>query len=51
MIPDIRQQLIDAGMTINDDPDLDAFREAGEAAYETLGLTDVKAAIWSEIGK
>lgn len=50
-IEDIKQELLDAGMTINENPDVDAFREAGEAAYEKLGLTDVKDAIWSEIGK
>jgi len=51
MIPDIKAQLVEQGMTINENPDVDAFREAGEAAYEALGLTDVKATIWSEIGK
>src|SRR5665647_1636871 len=51
MIPEIKEQLIAEGMTINEDVDVEAFREAGEAAYETLGLTDVKATIWSEIGK
>src|SRR5665647_305700 len=51
MIPEIKEQLIAEGMTINENPDVDAFREAGEAAYEALGLTDVKATIWSEIGK
>jgi len=50
-IPDLKAQLIEQGMTINEDPDVDAFREAGEAAYERLGLSDVKATIWSEIGK
>lgn len=51
LIPDIKAQLIEAGMTVNEDPDVDAFREAGEAAYERLGLTEVKATIWEEIGK
>ncbi|GAA4428845.1 C4-dicarboxylate TRAP transporter substrate-binding protein [Georgenia halophila] len=50
-IPDIKQQLLDEGMTINEDPDLEAFREAGEGAYEELGLTDVRDQIWEEIGK
>jgi tripartite ATP-independent transporter DctP family solute receptor len=47
----VKAEIESQGMTINDDPDVDAFREAGEAAYESLGLTDVKEQIWSEIGK
>lgn len=50
-IPAIKEELVAAGMTINEDPDIDAFREAGEAAYEALGLTEVRDQIWSEIGK
>lgn len=50
-IPAIKEELIQHGMTINEDPDVDAFRQAGEAAYEALGLTEVKESIWSEIGK
>ena len=50
-IAEIKQQLLDEGVTINENPDLEAFREAGEAAYEALGLTEVREAIWAEIGK
>lgn len=50
-IPDIKKELEAQGMIINTDPDKDAFRTAGEAAYEVLGLTEVKEKIWSEIGK
>ncbi|QCB94023.1 C4-dicarboxylate TRAP transporter substrate-binding protein [Cellulomonas shaoxiangyii] len=50
-IETIRQELVDAGLTVNENPDVEAFQEAGEAAYETLGLTEVKQAIWSEIDK
>lgn len=50
-VDDVRTELLDQGMTINEDPDVDAFREAGEAAYETLGLTEARDRIWSEIGK
>ncbi|MFD1717711.1 C4-dicarboxylate TRAP transporter substrate-binding protein [Georgenia deserti] len=50
-VADIRQELADAGMTINEDPDVEAFREAGDAAYERLGLTEVRDQIWQEIGK
>lgn len=50
-IPEIKDQLEEQGMRINEDPDVESFREAGEAAYERLGLTEVKNQIWSEIGK
>lgn len=50
-IAEIKEQLLAEGMTINEDPDLEAFREAGEAAYEALGLTEARDAIWEEIGK
>lgn len=48
-----RQALVDAGMTVvpAEDLDLDAFRKAGEAAYETLGLLDARAAVYEEMGK
>jgi hypothetical protein len=38
-------------MTIVDGVDLEAFRAAGEKAYEALGLTEAKAKVQSEIGK
>jgi tripartite ATP-independent transporter DctP family solute receptor len=50
-VDEVKADLVEQGMTINEDPDVDAFREAGEAAYETLGLTEVRDRIWSEIGK
>ncbi|AYY15051.1 C4-dicarboxylate ABC transporter [Actinobacteria bacterium YIM 96077] len=50
-IAEIKDELVDQGMTINEDPDVEAFREAGEAAYDALGLTEVRDQIWSEIGK
>jgi tripartite ATP-independent transporter DctP family solute receptor len=50
-IPDVKAELREQGMTINESPDVEAFREAGEAAYEKLGLTEVRDKIWSEIGK
>ncbi|WP_207211888.1 C4-dicarboxylate TRAP transporter substrate-binding protein [Promicromonospora panici] len=50
-VDDVKAELLDQGMTINEEPDVDAFREAGEAAYETLGLTEARDQIWSEIGK
>lgn len=50
-IAKIKEDLKAQGMTINETPDVAAFKAAGEAAYEKLGLTEVKAKIWSEIGK
>ena len=41
------------GMTIipYEEIDIDAFKEAGDAAYEVLGISDVKDAIFAEMGK
>jgi tripartite ATP-independent transporter DctP family solute receptor len=47
----VKQQLTARGMTIIDNIDLAAFRKAGEAAYEKLGITEAKKAVHSEIGK
>ncbi len=47
----MKQQLKGRGMTINDDVDLAAFRKAGEAAYEKLGIADAKKAVHAEIGR
>jgi TRAP-type C4-dicarboxylate transport system substrate-binding protein len=48
-----RQALVDAGMTVvtADQLDLDAFRAAGEAAYETLGLQEARKAVYEEMGQ
>lgn len=43
--------LKDRGMTIVEDVDLEAFRTAGEKAYETLGLVEAKNKVQAEIGK
>lgn len=48
---EVKLQLKGRGMTIVEDVDLAAFRKAGEKAYEALKLTDVKAAVFKEIGK
>jgi len=45
-----KQRLIDAGMTIVEDVDMDAFRAAGDKAYEALGISEEKAALQAEIG-
>ena len=42
--------LKERGMTIVEDVDLDAFRAAGEQAYEKLGLTEAKNKVQGEIG-
>jgi TRAP-type transport system periplasmic protein len=47
----VKQQLKGRGMTINEDVDLVAFRKAGEAAYEKLGIADAKKAVHAEIGR
>lgn len=44
-----KEQLRQAGMTIVEDVDMEAFRAAGEAAYEALGLTEAKTRVQSEI--
>jgi TRAP-type C4-dicarboxylate transport system substrate-binding protein len=43
--------LQERGMTVVEDVDLEAFRAAGEKAYEALGLVEDKAKIQEEIGK
>jgi TRAP-type C4-dicarboxylate transport system substrate-binding protein len=47
----VKMQLKSRGMTIIEDVDLAAFRAAGEAAYEKLGLTEAKRTVHKEIGK
>lgn len=46
-----KQQLIEAGMTITDNIDMDAFRAAGDAAYEALGIIDAKNQVQSEMAQ
>jgi TRAP-type transport system periplasmic protein len=40
-----KQELIGHGMEIITDVDLEAFKAAGEKAYEVLGIEDAKAAV------
>ena len=47
----VKMQVKSRGMTIVEDVDLVAFRAAGEAAYEKLGLTEAKRDVHREIGK
>jgi tripartite ATP-independent transporter DctP family solute receptor len=48
---EVEQQLKGRGMTIVEDVNLDAFRKAGEKAYEVLNILDAKKAVHKEIGK
>jgi TRAP-type transport system periplasmic protein len=43
--------LQERGMTVVEDVDLEAFREAGEKAYEALNLVEHKNKVQAEIGK
>lgn len=48
-----RQFMIDQGMTYipHSALDVDAFKVSGQKAYESLGLAEVKAAVYAELGK
>ena len=48
---EVEQQLKGRGMTVVEDVDMAAFRQAGEKAYEALKLTEIKNAVHKEIGK
>ena len=48
-IPDFRKRTQEKGMTIIQDIDIEAFKEAGKAAYEVLGIADVREQIIKEL--
>jgi TRAP-type C4-dicarboxylate transport system substrate-binding protein len=48
---DVKADLIKRGMIVVDNPDLAAFRKAGEKAYEVLKISDAKNKVFKEIGK
>jgi TRAP-type C4-dicarboxylate transport system substrate-binding protein len=50
-VAEAKAQLIERGMTIVEDVDLDAFRRAGEKAYQALGLVEAKNKVQEEIGR
>jgi tripartite ATP-independent transporter DctP family solute receptor len=50
MAETIKADLQSQGMEIVTDVDLEAFRTAGEKAYEALGITDAKNALQAELG-
>ena len=51
MNDEIKADLQKKGMEIVTDIDLEAFRKAGQKAYEVLGISDAKKAIEAEMGK
>lgn len=48
-IPDFRKRAVEKGMTIIQDVGIEAFKEAGKAAYEVLGIADVREQIIKEL--
>jgi TRAP-type transport system periplasmic protein len=50
-VAEAKATLRERGMTIVEDVDLEAFREAGEKAYEALNLVEHKNKVQDEIGK
>ena len=50
-VEEAKAVLQERGMTIVEDVDLEAFRAAGEKAYEALDLVEAKGKIQAEIGK
>jgi len=50
-IPDFRRRAEEQGMTIipTEEIDIEAFKEAGKAAYEVLGIADVREQIIKEL--
>lgn len=46
-----KQKLIDKGMTIVTDLDMNAFKKAGEKAYEVLKITEARKQVYKELGK
>jgi TRAP-type transport system periplasmic protein len=48
---EVEQDLKKRGMTVVEDVDLKAFRQAGEKAYEVLKIQDAKRQVHKEIGK
>ncbi|WP_197945364.1 C4-dicarboxylate TRAP transporter substrate-binding protein [Oricola thermophila] len=46
-----KQEVIANGMQVVEDVDLDAFREAGNAAYEKLGLTEAVEQVRAEMNR
>ncbi len=45
----VKETVQEEGMTVIEDIDLEAFMEAGKAAYEVLGLTEVREQLYKEL--
>ena len=50
-VEDAKAQMVEAGMEVVEDVDIEAFREAGAAAYEALGLTEARDAVLSDLAQ
>ncbi|EPX82863.1 TRAP-type C4-dicarboxylate transport system, periplasmic component [Rubellimicrobium thermophilum DSM 16684] len=50
-LEEAKAELIRRGMTIVEDVDIEAFRTAGERAYEVLGLTEARAQLLADMGR
>ena len=46
-----KKKLKEKGMIIVEDVDMDAFRKAGEKAYEVLNITEARKQVYKELGK
>jgi len=51
MSADSKQKLIQKGMTIVTDLDMNAFKKSGEKAYEVLKITEARKQVYKELGK
>lgn len=51
MSADSKKNLVGKGMTIVTDLDIQAFKKAGEKAYEVLKITEAKNQVFKELGK
>ena len=48
---DSKKKLIEKGMTVVTDLDMDAFHKAGENAYQVLGISEARQQVYKELGK
>lgn len=48
---EFEQKMVDNGMIVNDDVNIQSFKEAAEKAYEKLGFNALRSQILSQIGK
>ena len=46
-----KKKLKEKGMTIVEDVDMNAFRKAGDQAYEVLGISAARDQVYKELGK